>query len=302
MVIVKCSHPSCEWKTEDRPESLAVVLAAELNNHTSVTHLSESVFKNIYLEDYNIFKNVEVEIDTKIEEETKNSNILETADRDFVEDEPVKVSLIKQGKDYICMIGEKQIILTTRSKSCPVCYKMFMNSYNMRRHIRSEHEKLIQLPCDVCDKYFSSETSLVCHRKTHCRSKDNIISKKYDTRKPCTLCDKSYNSKDFWRHLKEVHGKSKLDPTMTKISKYPFQCKSCSFMTKRKFDLQRHYEIKHMEIPPKFPCHVCSKSFGYSCSLKRHIKSHLSGTVNEDVKKVNCDMSSIIEYIVEPLE
>ena len=38
MVVVKCSKEGCGWKTPDRAEALAAVLAAELSNHTVVAH------------------------------------------------------------------------------------------------------------------------------------------------------------------------------------------------------------------------------------------------------------------------
>ena len=38
MVVISCSKPGCGWRTEDRNEALAAVLAAELSNHTAVSH------------------------------------------------------------------------------------------------------------------------------------------------------------------------------------------------------------------------------------------------------------------------
>ena len=38
MVVLRCSKDDCDWKTPNREESLAVVLAAELSNHTAVAH------------------------------------------------------------------------------------------------------------------------------------------------------------------------------------------------------------------------------------------------------------------------
>ena len=42
MVVINCTKDDCDWKTEDREPSMAMVLAAELQNHTSVsyTHLT----------------------------------------------------------------------------------------------------------------------------------------------------------------------------------------------------------------------------------------------------------------------
>ena len=38
MVVISCTKPGCEWSTEDRDEALAAILAAELSNHTAVSH------------------------------------------------------------------------------------------------------------------------------------------------------------------------------------------------------------------------------------------------------------------------
>lgn len=39
MVRVKCTEASCEWQSEDRDVAMmGMVLAAELNNHTTTTH------------------------------------------------------------------------------------------------------------------------------------------------------------------------------------------------------------------------------------------------------------------------
>ena len=38
MVVINCTKDDCDWKTEDRDPSMAMVLAAELQNHTAVSH------------------------------------------------------------------------------------------------------------------------------------------------------------------------------------------------------------------------------------------------------------------------
>ena len=42
MVVISCSKEGCDWKTVDRDEALAAVLAAELSNHTVVAHAPNS--------------------------------------------------------------------------------------------------------------------------------------------------------------------------------------------------------------------------------------------------------------------
>ena len=38
MVVVQCCKDGCNWSSSDRPEALAAVLAAELQNHTVAAH------------------------------------------------------------------------------------------------------------------------------------------------------------------------------------------------------------------------------------------------------------------------
>ena len=42
MVVIQCSKDDCDWKTPDRDEALAAVLAAELSNHTAVAHSKQA--------------------------------------------------------------------------------------------------------------------------------------------------------------------------------------------------------------------------------------------------------------------
>ena len=46
MVVIRCTKTDCDWASENRNETLAAVLAAELANHTAVSHGGQSSQSN----------------------------------------------------------------------------------------------------------------------------------------------------------------------------------------------------------------------------------------------------------------
>ena len=46
MVVIQCTQSGCSWKSADRSEAFATVLAAELSNHTAVSHNSSNDQQN----------------------------------------------------------------------------------------------------------------------------------------------------------------------------------------------------------------------------------------------------------------
>ena len=65
---------------------------------------------------------------------------------------------------------------------------------------------------------------------------------------------KTFVCKNLWRHIEEVHGKTKYNTDKTKVSAFPHRCEQCNFKTKRKFDIKRHYMQKHSLCDVTFPC------------------------------------------------
>ena len=49
MVVIECTAAGCGWKSADRPEDFAAVLAAELANHTAVKHTAVDIDKTLKL-------------------------------------------------------------------------------------------------------------------------------------------------------------------------------------------------------------------------------------------------------------
>ena len=79
-------------------------------------------------------------------------------------------------------------------KTCPICRKMFLNWSKVRRHIKTEHERIDRLSCEKCNKSYSCKASL----DYHIRSKHNE-----DNLHQCEMCGESFESpEDVAKHKK----------------------------------------------------------------------------------------------------
>ena len=54
-----------------------------------------------------------------------------------------------------------------QGKSCPLCFKMFKNKTNVRRHILTEHENTLRFKCPDCDRSFASKAAMIFHKDSH---------------------------------------------------------------------------------------------------------------------------------------
>ena len=98
--------------------------------------------------------------------------------------EKPSVSFYKCGMDvWSCKLGDKTYYLHVEDMSCPVCFKNFLNSYNMKRHLKSAlAPNTVKKKCDQCDdtSTFTSNDALRHHvRLSHERvfqlRKDRIL-------------------------------------------------------------------------------------------------------------------------------
>ena len=72
-------------------------------------------------------------------------------------------SLILQLGDKILMINMIIRVTVTKLK-IPLIYLIFFKLTNIRYHIESNHVEGISIPCDICDKTYSSRASLRMHK------------------------------------------------------------------------------------------------------------------------------------------
>uniref|UniRef100_A0A3Q2EDC1 PR/SET domain 15 n=1 Tax=Cyprinodon variegatus TaxID=28743 RepID=A0A3Q2EDC1_CYPVA len=69
---------------------------------------------------------------------------------------------------------------------CSLCSKVFQNSSNLNRHVRSHGDKLFK--CEECDKLFSRKESLKQHISY--KHSKNVVSGEYKYK--CNTCEKSF--------------------------------------------------------------------------------------------------------------
>ena len=71
----------------------------------------------------------------------------------------------------------------TDKKTCPLCFKIFHNKLNMKRHRKIHHDGSMRLKCSDCEKTFASKTALQYH-KNRIRAEDAKIT--------CNGCNADY--------------------------------------------------------------------------------------------------------------
>ena len=164
-------------------------------------------------------------------------------------------------------VPSNQNLVQKDNKTCPQCNKMFFDHYNVRRHIKTEHQRSERCQCEECEKSFSNQYSLnyhvkTCHKKDYiftcpiCEETFNTIAELCNHKKSahntevkfeCRYCGKHFKTKsNLNRHKQEIHCKgTQLDTSKIKVNIYSFACDHCSFMSKRNSLLLRHVRNKH---------------------------------------------------------
>ena len=190
---------------------------------------------------------------------------------------------------------DKNIQSELENRTCQFCYKMFSSKYNVKRHIRYEHMRSGSFLCDKCGKSFASQASYHYHVKSHsedskfdcekcsetfsdfnnyARHRNAHRSPHFQLEHKCEECGIIICGKGkLSRHQQEVHDiETRFNINKTSVSVYPHKCFQCSARYKRKHDLDRHIEAKHSQHEG-YSCGKCTKTFKYSSSHKRHIKT-----------------------------
>ena len=188
-------------------------------------------------------------------------------------------------------------------ETCPICSKMFYDHFNVKRHIKTEHEKAERCECTECEKSFSNQYSLnyhvkACHKKDSfftcavceetfktiaglCKHKKSAHTKEVTIE--CRYCGIHLNSRsNLNRHKQEIHCKgTRFDTSRIEVSLFSIACDQCDFVAKRNFHLIRHVKNKHetdeqcnnLSEEEKKTCPHCYKIFCGKSNLKRHVLS-----------------------------
>ncbi|XP_043997138.1 PR domain zinc finger protein 15 isoform X1 [Gambusia affinis] len=136
---------------------------------------------------------------------------------------------------------------------CSLCSKIFQNSSNLNRHIRSHGDKLFK--CDECDKLFSRKESL----KQHISYKHSKNMPDQDYKYKCNTCEKSFRLENALK----FHNCRTDDKT--------FQCDICSRFFSTNSNLSKHKK-KHGE--KLYSCEICNKMFYRKDVMQEHHRRH----------------------------
>ena len=145
--------------------------------------------------------------------------------------------------------------------TCQICAKTFSRTDSLQTHVIKCHEEnLEQHKCDICEKTFANRQYLKQHMDMHTGA----------PRKQCKYCEKDFTDQsNLHRHVRKCHPTPKLienahgfimlekSPDRTPVQhlkpKNPkaFNCETCDFTSKRKYNLDVHIKNKHESTPKK---------------------------------------------------
>ncbi|EDM10977.1 PR domain containing 15 (predicted) [Rattus norvegicus] len=178
-----------------------------------------------------------------------------------------------------------------RIHQCGTCSKVFQNSSNLSRHVRSHGDKLFK--CEECSKLFSRKESLKQHVSyKHSRNEviflaDSVPSEQVDGeyRYRCGSCGKTFRMESAL----EFHNCRTDDKT--------FQCEMCFRFFSTNSNLSKHKK-KHGD--KKFACEVCSKMFYRKDVMLDHQRRHLDGVRRVKREDLEASGESLVRYKKEP--
>lgn len=162
---------------------------------------------------------------------------------------------------------------------CSLCSKVFRNSSNLNRHIRSHGDKLFK--CDDCDKLFSRKESL----KQHISYKHSKNMPDLEYKYMCNTCDKSFRLENALK----FHNCRTDDKT--------FQCDICSRFFSTNSNLSKHKK-KHGE--KLYSCEICNKMFYRKDVMQEHHRRHGVGPKSMKREDLEANGEESTKYRKEP--
>ena len=153
-------------------------------------------------------------------------------------------------------------------KQCSVCFKTFLCSGTLNRHMRELHEGkprfVERCRCGSCGKIYLGWDSLNRHLKSaHGQTQTSIGLR-------CETCKKTFTNADYLkRHLKSVH--------KIKEGTNEPRCDLCDKTFSSNGHLRRHVvEVHegHKRVRVLCQCPVCGKTISGQENLTKHLKVH----------------------------
>ena len=214
----------------------------------------------------------------------------------------------KKRKDVDDSTKKNKEVDPNEDYTCPKCFKLFYSKQNVKRHVKTEHERKNRSICLHCDKTFASVAALNYHSKKHHSSSSGIkcdscgdIYQDFQTYTnhvrshrssvgiPQYKCDECHakfsSSSNLNRHISQVHHIVHFNTKKTSVKLFPFICEECGFFTKRKHYLAVHKLLQHgPDSNMLISCEHCTKTFEYKSNLRRHeISHHKSRIIISDI-------------------
>ncbi|KYO22870.1 PR domain zinc finger protein 15 isoform A [Alligator mississippiensis] len=191
----------------------------------------------------------------------------------------LKRSLILSSRHGIRRKLMKQLGDHKRVYQCSICSKVFQNSSNLSRHIRSHGDKLFK--CEECAKLFSRKESLKQH-VSYKHSRNEVDS---EYRFKCATCEKAFRIESAL----EFHNCRTDDKT--------FQCEMCFRFFSTNSNLSKHKK-KHGD--KKFSCEICNKMFYRKDVMLDHQRRHLEGVRRVKREDFEHSTENLVRYKKEP--
>uniref|UniRef100_A0A8C0C4J1 PR domain zinc finger protein 15 n=1 Tax=Buteo japonicus TaxID=224669 RepID=A0A8C0C4J1_9AVES len=197
----------------------------------------------------------------------------------------LKRSLILSSRHGIRRKLIKQLGEHKRVYQCSICSKIFQNSSNLSRHIRSHAECFVAcdklFKCEECAKLFSRKESL----KQHVSYKHSRNEVDGEYRYKCTTCEKAFRIESAL----EFHNCRTDDKT--------FQCEMCFRFFSTNSNLSKHKK-KHGD--KKFACEICNKMFYRKDVMLDHQRRHLEGVRRVKREDFEHSTENMVRYKKEP--
>lgn len=139
---------------------------------------------------------------------------------------------------------------------CKQCHYHCMSEEDLERHVNIKHKKMTPHVCHLCDKAFSSYSSLNMHQHVHSEERGQI----------CTICNTRFKTvKGLKTHIQNQH-------KVTRTHK-PLKCDECGKGFTRMRNLEEHRNKQHLRVN-LFDCTECNKKFASRGLLKEHMYCH----------------------------
>ncbi|KAK7925421.1 hypothetical protein WMY93_007731 [Mugilogobius chulae] len=216
---------------------------------------------------------------SKVVKSTKISSVLDESEA-ATEMSSIKSNAPRDDTDYNPPVIKRPKPREPRKVyRCSLCSKIFQNSSNLNRHVRSHGDKLFK--CDDCDKLFSRKESL----KQHISYKHSKTMPDLEYKYKCNTCEKSFRLENALK----FHNCRTDDKT--------FQCDICSRFFSTNSNLSKHKK-KHGD--KLFSCEICNKMFYRKDVMQEHHRRHGVGAKNTKREDLEANSEENTKYRKEP--